>query len=214
MPCHKRILVLATIGVAVWLALAPCPPQRPLPAQAAPSASTPPAEIDKTPEGFEIYTLRKGTPLFVLLQTPISTAVNQPLDSVDAAVSQDLYLGARLILSKHARLKGAITVLEKPIQGRNAILGIRFMEMTLPNGEKLPIQAYIKTDRSDHNWGGELTEGTKPMKVTHRVEGIGEYNKLVFGGPRALGTHLKYSPGERWTIILDQPVSIVLPKEE
>lgn len=178
------------------------------------SSATPPASIDNQQDGFTIYKLNSGTPLFVLLQSPIDTSINQAEDTIDAAVAQDMFLGADLILSKNARLHGTISVLEKPIKGRNAILAIRFNEITLSNGDVLPIKAYVKTERPDHAWGGELTEGTKPMKVTHRVEGIGFYNKVVYGGPRAMGAHLRYLPGERLTIILETPLSIVLPKEK
>jgi hypothetical protein len=183
------------------------------PASNALSSATPPASIEDQQEGFTIYRLNPGTPLFVLLQTPVDTAINQPDDPIEAAVAQDLYLGAKRIISRNARLRGIISRLEKPIQGRNAILAFRFNEITLGNGDVLPIQAHVKTERPDYTWGGELTEGTKPMKVTHRVEGIGFYNKIVYGGPRAMGAHLRYLPGERLTIILEQPLAIVLPKD-
>jgi hypothetical protein len=45
------------------------------------------------------------------------------------------------------------------------------------------------------------------------VAGIGEYNRIVFGGPRAMGQHIEFLPGEHWTIILDQPLTLVLPRE-
>ena len=45
------------------------------------------------------------------------------------------------------------------------------------------------------------------MRATQRVWGIGEYNRIVYGGPRAMGSHVKFLPGEHWTIILDQPLT-------
>jgi hypothetical protein len=50
--------------------------------------------------------------------------------------------------------------------------------------------------------------------VQHNISGIGSYNKVVFGGPRALGTHIRFAPGERLTLILETPIKIVLPKPE
>jgi hypothetical protein len=173
---------------------------------------TPPADVEERSEAFNAYKLRPGTPLFVLLQTPVDTNVNQVGDPIEGSIPQDLYLSNQLIISKNARVKGLISRLDKPIQGRNAIMALRFTEITLANGDKIPIQAYVKTERPDHTWGGELTPGTKPYAVMHRVEGIGEYNKIVMGGPRAMGAQISFPPGERLTIILESPLAIVLPK--
>ena len=179
--------------------------------------SPPPVMLDETPansEFFNIYTLPAGTPFHVLLQTPIHTGSSQLYDPIEASVAQDLYLGEALMISQNSRVRGRIVRLEQPIQGQNAILKVDFTDLILPNGETLPIKAYIKTDRPDHSWGGQLTPGTKPRRVTHRVWGIGDYNKTVMGGPRAMGVHLEALPGERYTIILEEPVKIVNPKRD
>lgn len=178
------------------------------------SSATPSAEVQDLADGFTAYRLRAGTPLFVVMLTPVNTATNQLNDPVEAIATQDLYLGNQRILTKNTRLRGLITVLEPPIEGRNAILAIRFTELLLSNGEVMAIQAYVRTERPDHTWGGELTDGTKPMNVTYRIEGIGEYNRLMFGGPRAMGAHLAMGVGERLTLILEQPVTLVLPTPE
>jgi len=182
------------------------------PTVAALDPRTPPATQQALTDYFETYTLNPGTPMFVLLQTPLSTAINTVGDTVEVALSQDMYLGQHKILSKNTRLVGQVSLAERAMEGRNALLALRFTEMRLPNGERLPIQAHIKTDRPNHVFGGELTPGTKPMRVTHRIEGIGPYNQVVFGGPRAMGAEVVFAPGERWTLILEQPVSLVLPK--
>ena len=178
------------------------------------SSATPPVRLEEPGEGFISVGFRPGTPLFVLLQTPVNTASNNPGDPLDAVVFQDMYLNNQLVLPRNTRVKGVISVLEKPIQGRNAILAFKFVELELPNGEILPFSAKVKTERPDYTWGGELTSGTKPLVVQHNISGIGSYNKVVFGGPRALGTHIRFAPGERLTLILETPIKIVLPKPE
>jgi hypothetical protein len=160
------------------------------------------------------YTLPAGTALQVLLQTPVDTAVNQPGDPLEAILAQNLYLGGQLLLSKNTRFNGIISRLDPPFQGRDAVLGIRFTEMLYDKSTKLPIAACVRTENPEHLWGGNVTQGTKPMRSTQRVAGIGEYNRIVYGGPRAMGSHIRFEPGEHWTIILEQPVGFSVPLED
>lgn len=169
--------------------------------------------VDERSSEFRSYTLPAGTPLAIVLQTPLSTAINRVNDEVEAAVTQDFYLGPHKMLSKHARLTGSVSICELPIQGRNGVLGVRFHELSLKNGERLPIQAYVKTNHPQHIWGGELTPGTEYKRVSHRVMGIGVYNQAVLAGPRQMGAHIELPPGERLTVILQQPVTIVVPQD-
>lgn len=175
---------------------------------------SPPVQRSEPDKRFINYTLPAGTAFHVLLQTPLSTEINQLDDPVEVISNQHIYLYEELMFPKNTRFLGKIIQLEPPIQGREAILAIAFQEIILDNGEKLPIQAHVRTDRKDHTWGGKLTSGTKPYLSTQRVAGIGEYNKVVFGGPRAMGTHITIPPGEHWTIILDQPLSITKAKAD
>lgn len=172
---------------------------------------SPPATIHELEKGFRRVELPAGTGLIILLQTPISTAINHTGDLIEAEIARPVYLGSSILFSQNTRLKGTITRLAPPIRGSNAILGVMFNELILENGEHLPIEAHVNTGNSSHVWGGELTPGTKPKRVTHRVMGIGEYNQTVFIGPRAMGKDQTFSPGEPWPIILDKPVSLTLP---
>ncbi len=164
------------------------------------------------PSPFRVYRLPVGTPLSIILQSPIGSAVNQIGDPVEAVVSQDFYIGAHIMLSKNDRLKGVVTALELPIQGRNALMGVTFNTLLLQNGERIPMESYVKTERPDHLWGGQLTPGTEFKRVSHRVLGIGVYNKTVLAGEREMGRHLQFLPGEYLRIILTRPISVVIPK--
>lgn len=160
------------------------------------------------------YTLPAGTALQILLQTPVDTAVNQSGDPVEGLIAHNLYLGGRLILPKNVRFSGLISRLEPPFQGRDAVLAIRFTEIVLADGQKLPLAAHVRTESPEHLWGGNVTPGTKPMRSIQRVLGIGEYNRIVYGGPRAMGSHIRFDSGEHWTIILEQPLTLELSLED
>lgn len=162
-------------------------------------------------EAFLRYTLPAGTALQILLQTPLDTAVNQPGDPIEGIMTQNLYIGGRLLISKNTHFSGIISRLEQPFQGRDAILAVHFNEIALDNSDKLPMNAHVRTEHPEHLWGGMVTPGTKPMRSTQRVFGIGEYNRIVYGGPRAMGKHISFLPGEHWTIILEQPLTLVKP---
>jgi len=168
--------------------------------------SPPPVKEEAPSEGMTQWTLPAGTPFFVLLQSPIHTQVNQVGDPIEGALAQNVYLYDKLMLSKNTRFKGVISRLEPPLEGRNVILQVRFTDIILENRQALPISGYVMTSLPDHTWGGELTPGTKPKKITHRVWGIGEYNQIVMQGPRQMGHHIEILPGERWTVILEKPL--------
>jgi hypothetical protein len=160
------------------------------------------------------YVLPKGLALQIVFQTPLNTAFNQLNDPVEGLVINDLYLHEERLICKNTQLKGVITQLEKPIIGRNAILKLTFYDMVLDNGERIAIQAHVRTERGDNSWGGELTQGTKPLLSTQRVWGIGEYNRIVLGGPRSMGEEIRVEPGEHWIVILDKPAELVRPVED
>jgi len=174
----------------------------------------PEAQRSEPDPRFIQYTLPQGSAFQVLLQTPLDTGINQLNDPVEVIMDHDLYLGEELVLHKNTRFKGVIDRLEPPLQGRNAILHVSFNEIDTDNGDRLPIVAHVRTERWAHDWGGELTPGTKPLLSTQRVYELGEYNRVVMGGPRAMGSQVTILPGEHWTIILDQPLNLLKPKEE
>lgn len=175
---------------------------------------SPPVERNEPDPRFISYTFPPGTAFQVLLQTPLDTSINELQDPVEAIMDHNLYMKEELALPKNTRFMGTITRLDKPIEGMDAIFCIMFNEIELQNGEKLPITAHVRTERPDHLWGGQSTPGTKPMLSTQHIWGIGEYNRIVFGGPRAMGKDIKFPPGEHWTLILDQPLTIVKAREE
>ena len=175
--------------------------------------SPPPVSTQQASPEFSSFTIPSGSALHVVLQSPVDTGVNQAGDPIEAAVAQNVYLGNRLLISKDDRLRGRIIELLTPIQGRNAILEIRFTDLILSNGEVLPINAYVRTERADHKWGGEVTPGTKIKTTTHKVWYLGQYKQATLVGPRRMGANIQFAPGEYWTIVLEQPITLVKPVE-
>ncbi|MGE0201849.1 MAG: hypothetical protein AB7P76_12905 [Candidatus Melainabacteria bacterium] len=168
--------------------------------------------VDEIP-GYLRFRMPAGSSMYVLLQNPIDTAVNQPGDPIQAVLMQSLYMGDREVLSRETVLHGVITAVVPPMQGRNASVSLMFQEMELAGGERLPIEAHIKSETGHSMWGGEMTPGTKWRTVRHDVWAIGAYKQTLLGGPRQMGMHKTIRPGELWNVVLDQPLTIIRPTD-
>ena len=159
-------------------------------------------------EARRTVTLVKGQPLLVQLETPLDTSVNQVGDPIEASLVQDLYLYQTKLLPRLTRFYGKIDQLDIPYAGRNPILRLTFDHYQLPNGQRLPLQAVVRSTRPDHLFGGELTPGTQPKLVRHGVWGIGYYNQVIMSGPRQRGTPLVFEPGNMLVLLLESPLSL------
>jgi len=157
------------------------------------------------------YTLPAGSAFQVLLETPVSTAINQVGDPIEAVMTHRLFLSEQIILTRNTHLYGYVSRLEPPLEGKNAILSVHFNKMTLENGETLAIDAHVNTGNPEHIWGGGSTPGTRPVRSTQRVYEIGEYNRIVYAGPRAMGAQIQFKPGEFWPVVLERPLVLVIP---
>jgi hypothetical protein len=158
--------------------------------------------------GWAQTVLKAGGALPVTLSNHVDTRIHGVGTPVEAQLSQDMYLGETLLLPRTTRLSGYLETVDPPLEGRNAILRVRFDQLHLPDGRSVSISAYVRTGRADRAWGGELTPGTVPRAVQHRVTGIGEYNKIVYVGKRQMGEHITFDPGERWNVVLEKPVEL------
>jgi hypothetical protein len=194
---------LSLSSTAAWSAPAVVEPVKP-------TTVSPPVGQANLDKRFAAYTLQKGTAMQVVLQTPVSTAINQLGDPVEGVVNQNIYLKTLLLVPQGTRVFGEVTRLEPAIQGRDAILAVRFNGILLQdNQENLPISAHVRTGQDDQSWGGGATDGSIPYSSTQRVWYNGEYNRTVYGGPWKMGSPIKQSPGEFWTLVLDTPLTIV-----
>jgi len=152
--------------------------------------------------------LPPGLPVPIILQEPVSTETAHVGQPFWAVVGQDIYMDTRKVLGRNDRILGVVETLEQPIEGRNAILKIRFKGLRLSTGVELPLEAYVETGKDTHSWGGELTEGTQPVVVPYNVYRVGTYGRVMYRGPRKVGNHISLLPGERYIMVLESPVDL------
>jgi hypothetical protein len=152
--------------------------------------------------------LEAGSPILMMLETPVSTHQNQLGDPVEASTVHDIFLYNRIIIPRRTRFYGTIHRLEVPYAGRNPMIGFTFNTMQTPTGPDQPITAYVRTGNKARFWGGELTEGTQPRLVRHGVMGIGYYNQVFLDGPRRRGEPVVFPPGSMWMLVLEQPLAL------
>ncbi len=168
------------------------------------SAAPPPPIIEEVSMSQQQFPV--GTPLHVVLQDSLTTEsayVGQP---VSAFITQDLFIGTKRALSRSDRLLGKVVRVEQPIFGKNAVLKINFNRIWLSKGYSMPIQGQVSTGKENDYWGGETTQGTKIEVVPYHVERIGTYGRIMHTGPRAMGEHVKLTPGTRLVFVLNEPL--------
>lgn len=150
-------------------------------------------------------TLTKGTPLGVWLLRPLDTRYARTGDVIRVQVSNRLYIGVDRVIEQEDVLTGRLEEVLSPVQGRNALVKMRFTELERPGVGIIPINAILKGHQ--HSLGGELTPGTEEKVVVHNVMGIGRYNQSTLGGKRAMGKHIQLPIGEPLTLILDSDIT-------
>lgn len=173
------------------------------------------AYADQIEEFKDYYsvTIPKGRYFAVTSQQPIDSGVNKEDDLVLATFTSNIYVEELLIIPEGSKAIGRIVRLEKPHEGRNSLITIKFLSIAAPNNAwETPILASIVDKNSDGSIGGQLTKRTKLKAIVHNVERIGPYIQYVESGPRAMGKELFIPPGERWVIMLNKPARFIIPK--
>ena len=160
---------------------------------------------EPTPEQYE-YLLPLGLPLRVVLQDGINTETAVAGQPISAWVPQDIFVGTRKLLSKDDRVLGTIRHVEKPIEGRNALVVIGFDQLVLADGISLPMSVTVQTQNDQGYFGGELTPGTQPEIVKYNIWRVGTYGRVVYRGKRQMGGHVQLKPGDMLYLTLKEPV--------
>lgn len=151
------------------------------------------------------YEMPKGAIIPVILLDNLSTEIAYVGQPFSAAVAQEVFVGENRILGKQDRVFGTVTRVEKPIEGRNAILEIAFNRIVLADGLEVPVEAGADTGQAFPYWGGQLTPGTNYRVIPYHIYDVGSYGRAMAFGPREVGIHIFLTPGERVSMVLKQP---------
>ncbi len=195
--------------------------ERPVPEPitvAEPEAPRPPEPVG--PELIELV-VSADSVIGLQLDTTISSERARVEDPVEAHVVRDVRVGERVAIPAGATVTGHVTLVERG--GRlkeRARLGVRFTEIALPNGTRLPVQMEAvyregdsQTASSSAKIGGGalggailggLLGGTKGAAIGGSV-GAGAGTAAVMAGGRNQATLASGSPV---TIRVEQPIVI------
>ena len=92
--------------------------------------------VKETPDGYEI---KKDTNMVVILQTPLSSNVNQRGDQFTTKLKQPLVFRDKTILAKDTQIRGLVKRVTKYQRfGDRASLVLLFDQIVLPTGRKIP----------------------------------------------------------------------------
>lgn len=167
----------------------------------------------KDQELFTVY-FPSGTLFRGILQTRISSNENKIGDQIELIMPIDIQFQDHLCFPKDTRIIGKLVRVERPIEGRNALIQFVFEKLLLPEGDFINITGRISNKSNEGIVGGEITERIGQRKVLTQVEGIGNCTKIVKYGPRKIGTETSLQAGSEWTIILDKPIKLDIVENE
>lgn len=185
-----------------------------LPSPSAPAWDIDPTVEENTPQNQShngSITLPTGTAIRAWLLTELHTATTQLGQPVEAQTSQAIYVGTQVVIQKGTTLLGTVTQSLPPVEGRDAILQVKFDRLVTKNGDMVSIASHVHTQTPEYVWGGAITPGTEEVIVRHTVLGVGMYNQSTLGGKRGMGKHIQQPIGAPLTIVLDAEQPIIPP---
>lgn len=183
MKSHGRYLSLAAVAAALLLPLGAChsnnaanqnsqPQATPVQPQSAPEAGTagagpaPQTSSAVTPPPPEVIELPQGTPVRVRLDQDLGSRINNPGDSFQATVADDVQVRGRTVIERGARADGEV-IDAKPL-GR------------FKGGAALA----IKLDRVHTRWGSYPVQTSS---ISRAEAGKGKRTGAMVGGGAGLG---------------------------
>lgn len=127
--------------------------------------------IIETPDGYQI---NKDTSLTVILQTPMSSNINQRGDTFKAVLKSPLALKDKIILPETTEIRGLVKrVVKFENLGDRASLLLIFDQIVLPDGRKIPLESHLDTEK-----------GSEAIKIKgKKAQDIG-----IVGGSAIIGT--------------------------
>lgn len=177
-----------------------------------------------------VATAPAGTVVSANLSSPISSEFARVGDRFTATLSSPVTAGSNVILPAGSQMEGQVMMVKAAGHtGRNGELDIRFTSATLPNGQRVPLSARIKTDDGTGIIKGGTTGGRvgRAAMTTGVGAGLGAalgtamgplsgggvgrgaiYGTVLGAGLGALGS--AWQKGKPATVDSSQPISVVL----
>lgn len=183
-----------------------------------------------------IMTVQPGTSLGVALNNTISSEYSRVGEPVTARLANDFYYAGTLALPAGSMVQGQVTDLKKAGRAeKNGYIGIRFTSATTPDGRVIPLSARIATEDGTGLIKGGTSAGSAGRVVGKTAAGAaggalaGLTGSAISGGRKGKGTAIGTAigggiglisglagrgeeavipSGERFNIILDQPMTI------
>ena len=160
---------------------------------------------------YDEWQVPSGYHIPVISLQEFSTAITEEGELLKFITSNDIFMFDKKIIPQGSKITGFIEKKNEPIRGTNASMKIFLNKLYLPNGEEVPIKAYIYTP-NDCKIGGELTQPETYNKMPHyqrwamfRAMGTVQY---VPGDKRKMGEHVTVSSGANLTLVLIAPINM------
>lgn len=168
------------------------------------------SSLDPAPAG---VSLDQGTQIEGVLASPLSSLASRTGERFEVITTTALHVGDRSILPAGSRVGGMVAeAVPAAPDGGEALLNLRFMEMSVPGGDVQPILAELSgLAESD-----TLSAAVRPAARRPSPEGTSrELSGRLIGGPRGAslvigsdGRQVLLPRGTRMTIRLLEPVDI------
>jgi hypothetical protein len=171
--------------------------------------SAKPVIVQPQQNGVVFYTLAENTTFVTTLETPLNTRNNQANDTFQMRSVYDTWLNEQIVIPKGSLFTGVVSQASFPVEGKNGELKLKVTQLELPTGQRLATEGSIFTNKEDKNkMGGETTQPVNARLIRYEVWGIGQYNRVMPAGSRAMGNHRHLPVGQMLRVRLDKPLTI------
>ena len=158
------------------------------------------ASVPAMPQAAREATIESETRARVVLQSQISSKLNESGDHLSAVLDESIYVGGELVLPRGTEFHGRVTQAKPAGRGqKNGEIGIIFEQLRMPWGE-LPVSVAItaiddwdKNEKMKANDEGKVSGNRSGDRTAKNVErgatigGAGALATILMGGGGAAG---------------------------
>ncbi len=158
--------------------------------------------------GYQAISLAKGSFLKAVSVREICTATSKAGDYVYFLNPADVYIGETNIIPKNSIYIGLIEDVTEAVEGVNASMKIRILQLRTPSGTDYNLDAYVYW-RGKTMVGGDLAEAEYYTRMPHYTSGMPKgYLQYVPTSIRKFGTQRTIFAGEEVTFIMNKNVPL------